>query len=133
MMHVYHSLHREYHPILLLTRIEPHAAGSLDSLEALNLTHNALTGPLPASLAAAPLLATLDASHNQMGGTLGQYAAALPARGGAATTLLLDHNNLSGGQSLGVYGVSPECHQGAMIATRAGAQRLGLVPAATAE
>lgn len=60
------------------------------------MSHNALTGPLPASLAAAPLLTTLDASHNGMGGTLGQYAAALPSSGGAATTLLLDHNDLSG-------------------------------------
>lgn len=60
------------------------------------MTRNALTGPLIVALAAAPLLKTLDASHNKMGGTLGAYAAALPARGGAAATLLLDHNNLSG-------------------------------------
>jgi hypothetical protein len=68
----------------------------LKALETLNVSHNALTAPLPASLAAAPLLTVLDASHNSMGGTLGQYAAALPTSGGAATTLLLDHNDLSG-------------------------------------
>jgi hypothetical protein len=74
----------------------PTSYGFLKALETLNVSHNELTAPLPASLAAAPLLTTLDASHNSMGGTLGQYAAALPTSGGAATTLLLDHNELSG-------------------------------------
>lgn len=73
--------------------------GALESLETLALSGNMLAGPLPSALAVVPKLKSVDLSSNKIDGTLGLFASALPASGGAATSLLLDHNQLTGASS----------------------------------
>lgn len=82
-----------------MPHLQPHvgaSTGTLESLETLTLRGNMLSGPLPSALAAAAKLKAIDVSGNKLTGTLGLFASALPAGGGATTHLLLDRNQLSG-------------------------------------
>lgn len=70
-------------------------------------------GPVPGALAALPSLATLNLSRNALNGPLDEYCGRLPQAGSATTALLLNNNALTGGRhvpSLMLYTLCPQ-HQ----------------------
>ncbi len=82
--------------VLALTSRHVMCAGNLTALKTLSAADNALSGPIPAALAAAPKLAAVDLTNNTLSGELGRYAAALPAGSGGPLSLQLSHNRLTG-------------------------------------